>query len=263
MHAYPSRQEIEAARREVTISDAATIAMDAASRTQVGALEKRIPASLQGLFRVVIEDKKLVGLRLQPDKALDGMNTLLNALDIDPRTFRHGTHYSALYNGKELEAIIASPLPSARTTDTPVSVEDDTFLYEHGRDPRKTYTHHGKVFVGTYTLQDALRLPGMAAAEKQLLQRIAAQIPADVQGAFICHVLNTNGTLQVDEFGIAPNLVGRIAAEELLKVVAELRHQPPSMAGIGVKYHGSEFAFRRPDLDMLAEKLPPVGRALQ
>jgi hypothetical protein len=248
---------------EYPLTAAHTLPLGYETHAKLKQLQAKIPASLQGMFTLEVTDmggaQHLSGLRLQPDTPMEPVYKMLARLGEVRHRVRHGRTLSRIYRGEELEAILTDPKNTLALSNNPYGLEP--YLQEGGRPVRQHYLHLGIPYMHSRLLDDAMGSHVLPQQERRLLKRIASEIPEDVRGAFVVHIVrDKQGLPSVHALHIAPNLAGTLLAESVLAPVAEMRiEEQPHRAKkayseiLDIMHHFSGWGFDRAQMQQISE----------
>lgn len=208
-------------------------------RSAVMQMSRAIPETQHGLFVITVDrvDRNILHAHLTPDRAMEAMQGLYKQIGKDTRDVKHGMNLALNY---ELGDRIAGLIREGTTKHEPDRKQSYGHLVY-----RQTYKSLAEEppanYEGSFLLQTALGMGSLAAEERIKLERVAGRIPLDVRDAFTVDLTrNADGRLEVDGFGISPN------------VLAAITNQP-------IPHHSRSLGLLRDEYHALAAKLEPLG----
>lgn len=251
--------------KEYLLNDLRHLPLHPLVREQLLDLQSKVPEDLRGLLCVQFQPDahgyRPVGLRLQPDPAIEIMNGLLQQTGGETRTVAHGTSLSRVYDGAAFDAILTE-----KTTLQPSTLVTRDHITRDGGKLDRYYATLDVNYEDSMTLSAAAQLQGLIPTERTLLQRVVAAIPADLRGCFSCDFIrDAGGKTRLHSVSIAPNLAAARLGETVLKPVADaIYEQHPNaprdnVPGVlGIKHHWRTMTLERAQL----ENLPDTGRKI-
>lgn len=238
-----------ATKKDLSIAEAATLALPYSDRARVRQLAQRIPADLQGLFRLQFAERadgtlSLQALQMQPNPALRAMEALQTAGGLRPNFFSH-TSDSLVGRMRFPVEAIDRMLERRSSSAPPPYYSDDA--------ARSLPSRGGLDYAGSFALGTALRHPSLAAAERIFLERVSQAIPTDLRGSFFCDLKRSDGALSLARLSVQPIWTLQELEEAVLNPGANAAHYRHPQVGMSID---------RNHLQLALSAMPPQGRAL-
>lgn len=245
----------------MTFSDAREDRMlDLESQQAMRKLAMRMPSSMEGLFEVICSDdlpRRITGLRIAPDSAINEMRALMNELGIATRDVKHDGPMSPNYSLEEVITLLQAP-PSAPPKRERVSYGDLVHVNGSPMTAPKYYAAQGIDYQGSYLLDTAGSLPELGHAEADMIKRIGDRIPASMHDAFTVDLTRQeDGSLIVQSLAVSPNVFQRVLGESFL---APLLEGGKPDGALGIRHHHRTLELDREQLQALHELLPANAR---
>jgi len=229
---------------------------------QLARLEHKIPMDLRGFFLISLkgtEDEPLMdGILVQPNAPILAMNALMQPLGLHRQGHHHGDNSTPRFEKETFRMAMHDDEPRILAGAEP-SLH---FGYERtGIDTvKQKLAEQGYDYVRTDTLSKLLVHGHWPRAERALLERLATQIPANLQGVFVVDVArNAEGKFCVGAVSVDPNIANHIvtqgfAAPLLSEEAKQLDIRTQSMS-VGLPPHTRTLTLYRSDLERLNQKI--------
>ena len=219
-------------------------------------LMMRMPTSMEGMFKIVATDewpRKITGVRLHPDAAIDEMKKLYELAELPTRNVSHDGYMSPQYGITDVATLLKAPPAPMPKRD----VKSYGHLVHVNGASIAAPEYYGEPYVGSYLLDTAENVPDLPFAEVNLLKRLGANIPEGVHDCFTVDILRReDGTLFVQSLAVSPNVFQKVMGEGFMAPLAEGKPE----GSLGVRHHHRTMELNRDQLDAIDGKLEAVGR---
>ncbi len=281
---YPSSSEkttpAQSSAGPISFQEAATLSFALGERVRFGRLQQKIPPEMRGMFRVTVADGAITSLILQPNNITEILHGLPLERDFmnpnhSTERGRHHPKQIAQWSGSELNTLIEG-ISNINGDIHRHSV--DSYVRSEKQSAADAARKHGFTYVHTAPLSQLLaRLhhePRLSNADMQQLRRVAAHIPIDMQGAFMCDV-SRRGAKEgvITGIGIDPMQTCDVITRELLTPLLATdssRFQKQTFPDgsyllrqslrAGIHVHKKAFMLDRDDYEALAQERPANER---